>query len=50
MLRAAQYANPQVGMTMEALTDREGKQATIATQIEEMLGRESFPPKDDDQY
>jgi len=35
---------------VEALTDREGKQANTATEKEEMLRRESFPPNDNDQY
>jgi hypothetical protein len=48
--RAAQYANPWVGMTVEALTDREAKQANTSQEKEEMLRRESFPPNDDDQY
>jgi len=47
---AARYANPRAGMTMEALTDREGKQANTSVEKEEMLRRESFPPNDDDQY
>jgi len=37
-------------MTVEALTDREGKQANTSLEKEEMLRRESFPPNDDDQY
>jgi len=48
--RAARYANPRAGMTVEALTDREGKQANTSQEKEEMLRRESFPPNDDDQY
>jgi len=48
--RAAQYANPRASMTVEALTDREGKQANTATEEEEMLRRQSFPQNDDDQY
>jgi len=48
--RAARYANLWVGMTVEALTDKEGKQANTATDKEEMLRRESFPQNDDDQY
>jgi hypothetical protein len=35
---------------VEALTDREGKQANTSLEKEEMLRRESFPPNDDDQY
>jgi hypothetical protein len=37
-------------MTVEALTDREGKQANRSLEQEEMMGRKSFPPNDDDQY
>jgi hypothetical protein len=37
-------------MTVEALMDREGKQANTAREKEEMLRRESFPPNDDVQY
>jgi len=48
--RAARYANPQGGMIVEALTDREGKQANTATEKEEMLRRECFPPNNNDQY
>jgi len=48
--RAAQYTNPRAGRTVEALTDREGRQANTAAEKEEMLRRESFPPNDNDQY
>jgi len=48
--RAARYANPRAGMTVESLTDREGKQVNTSQEKEEMLRRESFPPNDDDQY
>jgi len=41
--RPAPFANPQVAITMEALTDRECKQANTATEKEEMLTDESFP-------
>jgi hypothetical protein len=37
-------------MTVEALTDREGKQANTSLEKEEMLRHESFPPNDGDQY
>jgi hypothetical protein len=47
--RAAPYANPRADMTVEALTDREGKKANTSTEKEEMLRRESFPPNDNDQ-
>jgi hypothetical protein len=48
--RAARYANPRAGMTVKALTDREGKKANTATEKEDMLRREFFPPDDNDQY
>jgi len=48
--RAARYANPWAGMTVEALTDRQRKQANTLQEKEEMLRRESFPPNDDDEY
>ena len=48
--RAARYANPRAGMTVEALTDRQGKLANTATEKEEMLRRKSFRPNDNDQY
>jgi hypothetical protein len=47
--RAAQYAKPRAGMIVEAITDREGKEANTSQEKEEMLRRESFPPNDDDQ-
>jgi len=37
-------------MTVEALTDRDGKQANTSLEKEEMLRRKSFPPNDGDQY
>jgi hypothetical protein len=49
-VRAAQYVNPPVSMTVEPSIDREGKQAHTATEKEEMLRCESFRPNDDDQY
>jgi len=48
--RAARYSNARVGKTVEASTDREGKQANTSLEKEEMLRREGFPPNDDDQY
>jgi len=48
--RAARYANPRAGMTVEALTDRQGNQANTSSEKEEMLKHESFPPNDGDQY
>ena len=35
---------------MEALTDREGKQANTIAGEEEMIRGESFPPNNGDQY
>ena len=35
---------------MDALTDREGKQANTSLEKKEMLRPESFPPNDNDQY
>jgi len=37
-------------MTVEALPDREGKQANTSLENEETLKRESFPPNEHDQY
>jgi hypothetical protein len=37
-------------MTVEAFTDREGKQANTATEKEVLLRCEALPPSDDDQY
>jgi len=48
--RAARYVNHRASMTVEALSDREGKQANTPLEKEEMLSHESFPPNDDDQY
>jgi hypothetical protein len=48
--RAARYGNLRGGMTIEALTDRQGKQANTAMEKEEMLRSKSFPPNDNDQY
>jgi len=43
--RAARYANPRSGMTVGALTDKEGKQANTSQKNEEILRRESFYSK-----
>jgi len=48
--RAARYKNPLAGMTVDSLTDREGKQANTSLEKEEMLRHKSFPPNDGDQY
>jgi hypothetical protein len=48
--RAARYPKPRAGMTVQASTPREGKQANRKQEKEEMLRRESFPLNDDDQY
>jgi hypothetical protein len=48
--RVALYANPQIGMTVEALTDREGKQANTEYEKEEMRRNESCPSNDGNRY
>jgi len=48
--RAARYANPQAGITMEALSDHQGKQANTSLEKEDKMRREAFPPNDDDHY
>ena len=48
--RAVRCTNPRAGMTVEAVTDREGKQGNTSQEKEDMLRRESFLPNDDDQY
>ena len=48
--RAAKFTNPRAGATVEALTDREGKQANTIAEKEDMLRGESFPLNDGDQY
>jgi len=48
--RAAQFTNPRAGATVEALTDRQAKQANTIAEKEEMLRGESFPLNDGDQY
>ena len=48
--RAARYANPRAGTTVEASTARDGKQAHTSLEKEEMLRHESFPPNDGNQY
>jgi len=48
--RAGKYVDPQAGPTVEALTDREGKQVNNAIQKEEMPRLESVPLNDDDEY
>jgi len=48
--RAARYVNPRAGTTLEALTDRDGKQANTSLEKQEMLRHESFPPNDGNLY
>jgi hypothetical protein len=48
--RAAWYTKPHAGMTVEAFTDSNGKQASTSLKKEEMLRCKSFPPNEDDQY
>jgi hypothetical protein len=50
MCQAARSANPQAGMTIEALSHSKGKVANRLFEIEEMLRHKSFPLNDDDQY
>jgi hypothetical protein len=45
---AARYVNPLAGLTVEALTDGEAKQANTALEKEGMLRDESFPPNNGD--
>jgi len=47
--RTAEFNNPQAGAIVEALTDRERKQAYMIAEKEEMLRGESFPLNDGDQ-
>lgn len=42
--RAAKFANLQAGVTVEALSGREGRFATTITVKDEMLRRDSYPP------
>ena len=46
----AHYVSPAVDLTVEALTDREGKQANTSFVQEEILRNKSFPPNDGEQY
>jgi hypothetical protein len=48
--RLAKFANPRAGMTVEALTDKDGNQANTNAEKKEMLRRESFPLNEYDQY
>jgi len=48
--RAARFANPPVGATVEASSDSDGKQAKTIAKREKILSGESFPMKDGDQY
>ena len=41
--RAAKFPRPWAGMTVEALTDRDRKQANMIAKKEEMLSRDSIP-------
>jgi len=47
---AARYVNPPMGMPLEALTDREGRQANTSFQKGEMLRQKYFPPNDGNLY
>jgi hypothetical protein len=46
--RAAKFANPRAGASVEALTDREGKQANTIAEKEKILRGEFFPMNDGD--
>jgi hypothetical protein len=48
--REAKIANQLTELTVEALTDRDRKQAYTIVEKEEMLRRDSFPPNEYDQY
>jgi hypothetical protein len=48
--RAAKLSNPSAGATLEALTDREGKEANTIAEKKEMFQAESFPVNDGDLY
>jgi len=48
--RAARYVKPRAGITVEALTDREGIQGNTSLEKEEMRRHKSFPPNNGDQY
>jgi len=48
--RAAQSTNPRAGTTVEAQTDREGKQANTSPQNKVMLSCKSFHPNGDGLY
>jgi hypothetical protein len=47
---AVNFAIPWTGMTVEALTDRDGKQENMIAVKEEMARQEFFPPNEYDQY
>jgi hypothetical protein len=47
--RAAMFANPRTGATVEAVTNREGKQASTMAVKERKLRGESFPLNNVDQ-
>jgi hypothetical protein len=48
--RAAQYAHHQAGMTIKGLTNREGKQANMSQEMEDMLRHEKFTANANNQY
>jgi len=49
-LAGSKFAKPRGGATVEALTDRRGKQANTMAEKKKMLRGESFPVNDGDQY
>jgi hypothetical protein len=48
--KPTKYVDPQGGMTVEALRDRQGKQANTAMEQEKMLRMESCRKNDDHRY
>jgi len=50
MWRGARYTNPQAGMAVEALTNRDGKQANTSLEKEKMLRHKYFPLNDGNEY
>lgn len=48
--RAAKFANPQVGATVEALTDRDGKETNTGNPNKDILKREPISVTKHDHY
>jgi hypothetical protein len=47
---AVKFSMPPARATIQALTDRNGRQGNTITENEEMLRHESFPPNEHKQY